>query len=309
VRSPLVSILLCVPLSVLAAEKGAGAPELRPDVRAQADEEKVLGDEALVGARPAEALEHYDASLKLFANPALHYNRGRALQGLERYPEAVEAFERFVKTAPPELRARVPKLDALLLEVRSKASALEVTCNIAGAEVRIGDTVIGQTPLARRPWNAGRVKVEVRAAGYHPFIRQVNLPPAGVAVVEAPLSLENTTALLKLNASVPGASLSINDVARGTAPFEGYLPVGPHRILLTAEGFEPSVNEVVMSLGPPRELSVELVKTPRFYERWYFWGAIISAIAAGTAVGIAWSIERPAKEGTLGLTSVSGPTP
>lgn len=273
---------------------------------AGAAQAKARGDAALVAGLPAEALKEYDFAIQLSSDPALFYNRARALQALERYPEAVRQLEKFVALATPELRARVPKLDGLLVEVRSKSSSIEVKCPIEGAEVRIGDKVVGKTPLTRRlDWNTGTVVLTVSHPDFHAFTRPIELPPAGVAVVEVALNPRATTGLLKVTANEPGATLLVDDTPRGSTPFEGYLPLGTHTIDVQAEGFDHSKNSVVISSVDARELNIELAPTPKFYQRWYFWAGVVAVVAGGTATAIALTTERPATEGTLGITAVS----
>lgn len=300
----IVSIVLVVSQLLLAAPNSRGsAADESPEAKAAAA--KARGDAALIAGRPAEALREYEAASQIVNDAALLYNRGRALQALERYPEAARMLDLFAMQAAPELRARVPKLDALLVEVRSKSSALELTCNVPGAEVHVEQLGIGQTPLHKRiDWNAGKVTVRVTHAGYHPWQRVVDLPAAGVAVVEVALAPESTTGLLLLESVVPGAAVTIDGQPKGTVPFEGYLAIGTHRVEVTAEGYEPGQSQVVIAATDPRKLNLDLAPTPRFYQRWYFWGAVVAVIGAGVATGVALTTERPAVEGTLGITTV-----
>ncbi|MDX2012535.1 MAG: PEGA domain-containing protein, partial [Myxococcaceae bacterium] len=250
-------------------------------------ETKARGDAAMLAGRPADALKDYDEALALKPDPALFYNKARALQALERYPEALQHLETFAEKAAPELRARVPRLDSLLTELRTKSSALEIRCSVPGAEVRVADTVIGTTPLAGRlVRNTGQVTVVVTHPDHHRWERVIDLPPAGVAVVDVTLNPKATTGLLHVRASVPGASLTIDETPRGTVPFEDYLPLGTHLLHVTADGFEPLRSSVVIG-AVPRAVDLELQRTPRLYERWTFWVVIGAVVAAGVGVGLA----------------------
>jgi hypothetical protein len=267
-------------------------------------EAKARGDAAMLAGRPADALKDYDEALGVNPDPALFYNKARALQALERYPEALQHLEMFAEKAAPELRARVPRLDSLLTELRMKSSALEIRCATPGAEVHVADADAGTTPLpGRLVRNTGKVSVVVTHPEHHRWERTIDLPPAGVAVVEVTLSPKATTGLLQVRASVPGASLSIDDMPRGSVPFEDYLPLGTHLVHVTAEGFEPLRSSVVIG-AVPRIVDLELQRTPRLYERWTFWVVIGAVVAAGIGVGLALAIERPAMPGTLGLSAV-----
>lgn len=296
-RKPVREAPVAAPASLVEAES--------PETRASAA--KVRGDAAMVAGRPADALRDYEVAAQLSSDPALVYNRARALQALERYPEAARTMEKFAAVATPELKARVPKLEALLLELRSRSSALDLRCATEGAEVRVEQTLVGKTPLlSKLDWNTGRVTVTVTHPEFHTFTRTLELPPGGVALIEVQLSPLATTGLLRVKSSVPGASLIIDELPKGTAPFEGFLALGTHRVDVRAEGYDAALNSVVISATQPRELTVELAPTPRFYQRWYFWTAIGAAVVGGVATAVLLTTERPGKEGTLGISAVGG---
>ncbi|MCA9588819.1 MAG: hypothetical protein KC657_26065, partial [Myxococcales bacterium] len=117
------------------------------DATARAAETKRKGDEAMDSGRPAEALAAYSEAYALTRDPALLYNKGRALQALTEYPKALEELEAFDRSAPEDLRARVPGLPALLAELRQKVSSVVITCNVAGATLRLRDRGLGVTPM------------------------------------------------------------------------------------------------------------------------------------------------------------------
>src|SRR5262245_56384611 len=73
--------------------------------RSRAAELKKKGDDAMVSLRYGDALAAYEEASALVDDPALLYNRGRALQGLGQFPEALEQLEAFQAKAPPELKA------------------------------------------------------------------------------------------------------------------------------------------------------------------------------------------------------------
>jgi hypothetical protein len=193
----------------------------------------------------------------------------------------------------------VPKLEALLLELRSKQRPLDIRCPLDGAEVRIDQTVVGRTPmLSKLDWNTGKVTVTVSHPEFHPFTRTLDLPPGGVAVIEVQLNPLATTGLLRVKSSVPGANLTMDELPKGTAPFEGFLALGSHRVNVQAEGYDAALNSVVISSTEPREITVELAPTPKFYQRWYFWRRPCRrAAAAARAVEDRWAADAGRRPG------------
>src|SRR5687767_2911590 len=90
----------------------------RPLAAQDADALKKQGDDAMIALHYEDALGHYKKAYELSGNSALLYNMGRAYEALADYPSALEALEMFAEKAPPELRARVPKLDELVFYIR-----------------------------------------------------------------------------------------------------------------------------------------------------------------------------------------------
>lgn len=143
---------------------------------ASARDAKLRGDKWMEAKRYLDAVKAYEESYALYADPALLYNRGRALQFLGRYPEALSLVEQFSRDAPPALLSRVPGLAELLTDLANHTTYLSLECETAGAKVLIDAREVGECPL-RGPMRvtSGVSVVEVRAEGYLPFRREATL--------------------------------------------------------------------------------------------------------------------------------------
>jgi len=92
-------------------------------------------------------------------------------------------------------------LDQALVEIRGHLGSLQITGGVPGAEVLVDGTSVARLPLAAPlRVNAGRVTLEVRAAGYAPLARAVNVPKRGLA--------RETVALVAASPSTPSPSAS-----------------------------------------------------------------------------------------------------
>ncbi len=185
------SLALCWGLA-LAVHASAALADVAPPTAAQQKEAaalKLRADSEMESLRYAEALADYTRAYDLSPDPVLLYNRGRVLQALERFAEALDQIERFAHEAPPELRARVPKLQELLADLGGRVSALTIRCDVPGARVLVRDKVVATTP-ASGPirLNSGPAVVEVDADGYEPFRRSVQLPGGGAVQLDATLT-------------------------------------------------------------------------------------------------------------------------
>ncbi len=138
---------------------------------------KKQGDEAILNIKYADALRLYEESLRLLPNPALHYNRGRAFEALERTVEAIEAYETFLREARTELRSKTPGLAEHVGGLRRKTAKLALDVDVAGARVRLRQIVLGTTPIEPVTVNAGPATVEVEAEGYVSHRADLELAP------------------------------------------------------------------------------------------------------------------------------------
>ncbi len=149
--------------------------------RAQSNDEAIAklkdrGDAQMHDLHFREALEQYDAAMKLGGGAAIQYNRARALQGLGENPRALDALEEFVRTASPELRARVPQLDELIADLRGHVAWIVIASNVEHATVRIGHDVVGTTPInVPIRVSIGHVVIEASAPGWRTATRELTL--------------------------------------------------------------------------------------------------------------------------------------
>jgi hypothetical protein len=155
---------------------------------------KEQGDAQMHDLHFREALEEYDAAMKLGGGAAIQYNRARALQGLGEYPRALDALEEFVRTASPELRGRVPQLDELIADLRNHVASLVIASNVDHATVRVGRDVVGTTPInVPVRVSVGHVVIEASAPGWRTTTREMTLA-SGETHVDLALEKEEAVA-------------------------------------------------------------------------------------------------------------------
>lgn len=155
--------------------------------QAKAAELKKRGDDLVHQSKFKEALEAYDQSFALVPNPAIYYNRARALESMEDYPAALDAFEKFAANAPPDLKARVPNLDKMTADVASHVATLIIKCPVDGAIVTVGGRNVGTTPVQPQRLAPGEVSITVTAPGYVAFNNTMTLSGGESATLDAGL--------------------------------------------------------------------------------------------------------------------------
>jgi hypothetical protein len=106
-----------------------------------------------------------------------------AEQALGRWIDAeAHLAEALQRTGDPWIARNRTLFDQALSEIRQHIGSLELSGGTPGAEVRVNGRVAGKMPF-NRPLRveAGSVSLEVRAAGYLPVVRTINVPANGLA--------------------------------------------------------------------------------------------------------------------------------
>lgn len=274
-----------------------------------ADELKARGNQAMMELNYAEALVSYQAALA--ANPrdvVLHYNIGRAHQARGDYPAALDALLEFEKTAPPETKAKVPSLEQLIADVKSRVGELSVRCNV---EVAAGAILVGPARVEGCTVAPKRVRVSLASKSASVEVRlesrafqapsvTVNVegggPPVDVALVA---SATSTTGILRVTATPAAALVSVDGAPKGNSPVELSLPAGSHVVDVHADAYESVRVPFVLEAGGKKELSLTLEKTPPITKRWWFWVGS-GVVAAGLVTAAAILIVQPERESSRG---------
>lgn len=142
----------------------------------------------------AGALKRYREGLDIAELPEIQYRMATCYEKLDRYAEAVKAYQRFLVLDPdaPE-RGRV-EADIARLKDKLKGQAigeLEITSEPAGAMVVLLDDKenpeLGKTPVTT-PLPGGPVTIRVELDGYEAHTQTVEVPRSGKALVTVALA-------------------------------------------------------------------------------------------------------------------------
>jgi hypothetical protein len=284
-------------LLVTLAPASRAAEPVSAETAARAAALKKKGDDAMDALRYDEAIAMYSEAYGLGADPALLYNRGRVYQARSEYPQALADVERFDREASSELRARVPKLAELLVELRSHVSTLTVTCNVEGARVLVRDRQLGTTPLPEpTKLNAGPAVLEIAKEGYLVYRQELSLAGGESVVANVSLISKEKGGILAVRASGPG-TVFVDGKPLGKPPLETTLDAGTHRILVRSDQFEDTETTAVVLAGERKEIMLDLEKRPSIFTRWWFWTAAGVVVAGGVAVTVALLTNKPAPSG------------
>lgn len=292
----LVSLSLVMSSPALTAY--AGDPSPTSD---EADRLKADADSAMDHNEFQKAFDLYERSYALKRNPAILYNEGRALQGLNRMPEALAKLKAFKSEAPVELLSKIPKLDELVASVEGKVCRLALKVEPAGASVRLGDRVLGKAPLGELEVNAGDSELEVSLDGYVTDTRVIPLPGKGRTELTITLTAKDTTGTLQVRSEVDGTTVAIDGKVVGQAPSETKLKAGEHHVVVSAGGHDDHDVKVVLKSGEVKKLDLSPIRIPLVQKPWFWLTIGTGVLATGATAGIIYALttEGPAEEGTI----------
>ncbi|MBX3224237.1 MAG: PEGA domain-containing protein [Labilithrix sp.] len=283
------------------------SPRISKSDKAEAARLKKEADNLMDQDRHVDALALYARAYELTADPALLYNQGRALESMGDYADALDKLERFDREASPALRAKVPGLHDLLVDLRGRIATLVVTTNAPGARLFVRDKAVGTLQKETRiRTRAGSATIEVVAEGYVTLKKEILLAGGSTFKLDAELSPKKSDPLIIVR-SRPSSDISVDGKAIGRAPLELRLPVGEHTLVAAAPGRETERIRMTLALGDRREIDIELREPPSVLSRWWFWTGVGVVVAGGAAAAYALTQERSPDRGTFGAGVLPGP--
>lgn len=258
----------------------------------------------------AEALRHFQISYNTKADAAQLYNMGRCLQYLDRWPEALEMYERFVKEAPKDIQAKIPDLDGLFREARSHVAQLDLTVSVDGATVLVNDRIVGTTPF-KTPLriSTGPARLKIQLETYAPYERNLSLRGEETATIEVGLVSKLKASLLIVKTSTPGSELFIDGKSVGSPPLEIQVESGTRRLRIEHPKFRKRETSAVLVAGEKKELTLDPLDDTPVTARWWFWASIGAGVAAASVTTYMLLTERGPDRGGISPGFSGAPTP
>lgn len=232
------------------------------------------------------ALAEFLAAYELAPRPSVLFNLAVTYEALRRYPEALDAFERFLATPGGDRHDRA-RAERSVTRMRSLLATLQVRANPAGASVTVDDVTPrdpsavsvspGEHHVAAR-WPDGR-EATARVVVASAQSREVLLDapaPAPVAVVEAP-----TTTRLTLRGVPANASMRVDGALH---PLAASLELSRGSHALRVEAPDRVAWEGAVAVGArPQVLTLSLGATARGPSPIVFW--VTAGAAAAMLLG------------------------
>lgn len=131
----------------------------------------------------------------------------------------------------------------------------------AGAEVTVDEISYGQTPALITTLPLGVHKLTFSLSGYKQ--KTVEVAVKDRTPVKTDVSLISDTATLKVTCDIPDVAVSLNGIARGTAPCSiDRIPAGDIELSAKAQGYKPFSLKLKLAEGESQSVNIKLEVQP-----------------------------------------------
>ena len=156
-----------------------------------------------------------------------------------------------------EVQARQPHvLDAIQLQPAD--GTLTLTTKPPGANVTVGGTFVGQTPIDISLEPDADHTLQISKAGYENSERTVRVPTAGLEKLT--ITLVPRKGIVHFSVTPEGAELFINGRSQGAVPQSLRLTAVTQKLKIVKKGYEPYQTTITPRPGFPQEVLVTLTK-------------------------------------------------
>ena len=236
------------------------------------------------------ALAEFEATYKLDPTTVnTLYNIGLTQKALFRYSEAIASLQRYLAESANLTLEKRAEGEQIISEMKALLADVVLAITPGGATVHVDGRLAGTAPLsAALAIAAGSHAIEVSSEGYHAQKKDV-MVTAGVALaLKFDLIAIPKTGKLRIYASVPRATVSIDGRPIGFAPVDIELGPGGHTLEISAQSYKLHREELAIAVGQTRNVNVTLDKVvvpqrESWYQKWYVWTGI-AAVAVGGGV-------------------------
>jgi hypothetical protein len=290
------------------------------DPKGQARDLYFEGVDLVRRAQWSEALAKFEASARLFPNPATTLNMGACERALGRYVRARATLARALSenaaagNALPE--SSVTEAKGFVVEIDRILARVTVTINPPEAAIAIDGR-----PLAPQAADAGAARpllaagvlppgpgtpppaktfdlvldpgahvITLARKGFTDAVANRTFAPGSVSTLD--LKLDLLPATLKITSTQVGALVHVGDSDVGPAPVDVLRPAGAYHVTVKKDGFLPYATQVTVQPGEEVNLRASLlVDKPSVVKKWWFWATIAGGI--GTVGVVTYVATRP----------------
>lgn len=149
------------------------------------------------------------------------------------------------------------------VNTQAEPPSLQVSSEPPDSSVSVDGQYLGKTPFSTDNLPTGTHSITISRFGYAPYTTSASLVNGGITVVNATLPIE--TGELAITTDPSGANISIDGKYTGVSPstVTGMMP-GNHTVSVTKDGYNPEEQQITITAGSTRQLSVNLTLSSPF---------------------------------------------
>ncbi len=250
---------LVSPLSVAQPKR----PTIRQELSAEAHVDWDAAKELYADDNFGGALIHFKRVYGQSKNPRVLFNIGVCQKNLKRYAQAISTWEKQLAFRDKLIQADIRKLERAIGTLRQFVSTLELDVDEPGATLYINGEEVGETPfITPIAIDVGEQKLVLKKEGFLPAERTVAV--ARGTPVKVSFELEPVKKKTRVTVTIEGApkaTLFIDGVDMGPAPFQGEILAGRHTFEARAKGYEPGRQTSKVVFGTPFSIALSMVPT------------------------------------------------
>lgn len=213
-----------------------------------------------------EALASFLEAKRLQPRPSIQRNIAQTYRDLHDFAASYDAFSEWLALYEQDKATKKKEIDEIkkaLGELRLLTGQVTVQVNEADALLRVDGRDAGKSPLGK-PLRLGIGAHQLTATkpGFEPFSLALDVRSDAQSTVTVALRKEVLTGTLRVTLSreVSGAVLLVDGAEKGPLPWEGELPPGARSVEVRAPRGSSAPQQVEITRGQRRELSVTLVE-------------------------------------------------
>jgi hypothetical protein len=236
-------------------------PTIRQELPAEAHSDWDTARELYADDNFGGALVHFQRVYKQSKNPRVLFNIGVCQKNLKRYAQAISTWEKQLAFRDKLIERDIKKLEQAIGALQEFVSTVEVKADEAGAKLYINGELVGETPFVTPiPIDVGEQKLELKKEGFVPAEKAI----AVARGIPAKISFELEPVKKKTRVTVaiegaPKATIFIDGVDMGPAPFQGEILAGRHTFESRAKGYEHGRQTSKVVYGTPFSLQLSMV--------------------------------------------------
>jgi hypothetical protein len=257
----------------------------------------------------AGALARFEKAHEASGDARLSWNAAVCQKALHHYAKAIASMRSFLASSALLVTpAAAASARNFLAAAEPLTAHLDVSANVSGSLVYADGESMGSTPLsedARIDWGAHQIVVKKR--GYTDYEQTVSVASSADVRVLAVLRPVVHEGRIVVRAD-SGDLIAVDGEVRAWGTWEGVLPSGDHALRVSAAGFRPHEQRVVVADAQTRGFDITLQRSAPSRLPTWVWLAGGAALAAG-AVTAGYFIfkpgdSRPPFEGSLGTVQL-----